>query len=264
MTNILSRAFKCPDFGLTAILLNSLIFRRLNKSLNKYVVEECRLQPGETVLDVGCACGTGLKMAVPLVAPRTAAFLRFNPPARLLGPQWLARLGLKEYQVNLPLDADGFVHGVDISPFMVQLSLKHLRPFHKADRVAIHQNSVHRLPMPTQSVDVCFHVDSFYFWPSLDDSLAEIHRVLRPGGRIVTAFQPSRLRFYTRLGMMRFARVDALAYSMSLEANGFTDVEWIKPEASNGFHCIRARKPPLTYLPPPPPPPSEARTEEIE
>nr|VZI06736.1 unnamed protein product [Spirometra erinaceieuropaei] len=258
MASILSRTFKCPDFGLTAILLNSLIFRRLNKPLNKYVVDKCNLRPGETVLDVGCGCGTGLQMAAPRVAPRTAAYLRFNPPARLLGPQWLARLGLKEYQVHLPLDADGFVHGVDISPFMVKLCLKHLRPFHKADRVAIHHNSVHRLPIPSQSVDVCFHVDSFYFWPSLDASLAEIHRVLRPSGRIVTAFQPSRLRLYTRLGLMRFARADALAYSMSLEAIGFTDVEWIKPENANGFYCIRARKPPLTYLTPP----AEARAED--
>ncbi len=126
-----------------------------------------------------------------------------------------------------------------------------LSAFVRADRAAIHQGSVHSLPLQNSMIDACFHVDSFYFWPSLPSCLEEIFRVLKPGGRVVTVFSPSRLSRYSKLGWLRYARADPLAYAMALESVGFTDVEWTKGR----FHCIKARKPPLRLL-------TEAKVEE--
>ncbi|KAH9278614.1 hypothetical protein ECG_08685 [Echinococcus granulosus] len=245
-----ARGLKCPDLGLPSVLLKFFVFRLLNRPLNRYAVEKCDLKPGHCVLDVGSGLGIGIHYALKRVAPRTISYLRFNPPARVFGPQWLARLGLVPLKVSTSLDKDGIVHGLDTSVAMIRLSRSRLKSFIRSERVILHNSSVQNIPLQTASVDACFHVDSFYFWPSLVEALEEVLRVLRPGGVVVTAFAPHHLNRFTQWGWMRYARPDILAYAMALESVGFCDVEWIKndPLAPTGVQCIRAHKPPLKLL----------------
>nr|CDS27717.1 type 11 methyltransferase [Hymenolepis microstoma] len=125
-----------------------------------------------------------------------------------------------------------------------------LRPFIKADRAEVVQASITHIPLQNSSMDAVFHVESVYFWPSLPDGLCEILRVLKPGGIVVTTFNPRLIDRYVRWGWMRFGRPDYLAYAIALEQLGFEGVEWIKndPRAPRGVQCIRARKPALGLL----------------
>lgn len=75
------------------------------------------------MLDVGCGTGLGMKLAFERVAPLTVSCMRYNLPAWFLGPQWKAVCGIEHFKVHLPLDKDGFVHGVDISEYMVNRSI---------------------------------------------------------------------------------------------------------------------------------------------
>uniref|UniRef100_A0A0R3WJK2 Methyltransf_11 domain-containing protein n=1 Tax=Hydatigena taeniaeformis TaxID=6205 RepID=A0A0R3WJK2_HYDTA len=254
MPNVISAAFaralKSPNMNLPSAFLKIFVFRLFNRPLNRYAVEKCDLKPGHCVLDVGCGLGVGIYYALKRVAPLTISYLRFNLPGRIFGPQWLARLGLAPLKVSTPLDKDGIVHGLDTSMEMVRLSKARLSSFVKAERVVLHHGSAQSIPLQNASVDACFHVDSFYFWPSLEEALEEVLRVLRPGGVVVTTFNPRHLNRLMRWGWMRYARPDVLAYAMTLESVGFCDVEWIKddPQAPTGVQCIRAHKPPLKLL----------------
>jgi SAM-dependent methyltransferase len=76
------------------------------------------------------------------------------------------------------------VHGVDLSPELLQRAALRLRADGFADRVQFLCGSAHELPLPEASVDVVVghailhHLD-------IEASSREVHRVLRPGGRAI-------------------------------------------------------------------------------
>ena len=53
------------------------------------------------------------------------------------------------------------------------------------DNVELIHASVADLPLANDHLDAAFSVDTYHEYAS-DDSLAELHRVIRPGGRVVT------------------------------------------------------------------------------
>ena len=86
------------------------------------------------------------------------------------------------------LDATrGRLVGVDVSAAMVERAR---RRFRRCSRVSIHQASVERLPLEDASVDRACSVNNIYFWPDPAAAMAELARVLDPGGRLAIAFEP--------------------------------------------------------------------------
>ncbi|VEL14135.1 unnamed protein product [Protopolystoma xenopodis] len=121
---------------------------------------------------------------------------------------------------------DGHVYGLDISSYMHKVASKRLRPFIRAKRATLLISDVEFMPFLESSFDVCFHINSFYFWADLDYALRQVYRVLKPGGRVACAFSPKLLRRFKELGYLAYARYDPLTYSMALEASGFSHLEW--------------------------------------
>jgi SAM-dependent methyltransferase len=79
------------------------------------------------------------------------------------------------------LSADGaLVSGVDTSAAMVA----------RSKRSAVHLAPVDALPFPAASFDKAVSLNSLYFWPDPEAAMAELARVVRPGGRLVLAFEP--------------------------------------------------------------------------
>jgi ubiquinone/menaquinone biosynthesis C-methylase UbiE len=72
------------------------------------------------------------------------------------------------------------VTGVDLSPAMLAQARHRLPP-----RVTLEVADAEALPFPGNSFDLVLSLSSFHFWPAPGLSLAELRRVLRPGGRLV-------------------------------------------------------------------------------
>ena len=77
-----------------------------------------------------------------------------------------------------PQLSTGRLVGVDISAEMVERA---------APRFVVLPADVAALPFADASFDRAYSVNSVFFWPDPEAGLAEIHRVLRPGGFVVIA-----------------------------------------------------------------------------
>ena len=80
---------------------------------------------------------------------------------------------------------DANVYGVDVSAAAVARARRRL-----GDAVELHEGSVESLPLADASIDAAASVNNLYFWPDPAAGMAELARVVRPGGRLAVAFEP--------------------------------------------------------------------------
>jgi arsenite methyltransferase len=109
-----------------------------------------RLAPGATVLDLGCGAGTDLLIAAQMVG------------------------------------AEGRVIGVDMTPSMLERARESAQAMGLGN-VELHESLIETLPLPDASVDVVISNGVIDLVPDKKAVLAEIDRVLRPGGRLQVA-----------------------------------------------------------------------------
>jgi arsenite methyltransferase len=108
------------------------------------------LEPGQSVLDLGCGAGTDLLIA-----------------AQMVGPQ-------------------GRAIGIDMTPTMLDRARQSVAEI-GLDNVELHEALIETLPLADASVDVVISNGVIDLVPDKDAVFAEIDRVLRPGGRLQAA-----------------------------------------------------------------------------
>lgn len=86
--------------------------------------------------------------------------------------------------VALLARAAGRVHGIDASPTMVRMARRINREAIAHGSVTIGQGNFDAIPLPDASVDKVLAANVAYFWADFAPVLAEIRRVVRPGGRL--------------------------------------------------------------------------------
>ncbi len=114
-------------------------------------VRRARLQPGERILDVGCGGGIDSILAAHLVGP------------------------------------SGRVIGIDVVDEMVARARDNSAAAGVGDRCQFLQGEMEAIPLPDQSVDVVISNGVINLSPRKSRVFAELHRVLRPGGRLTLA-----------------------------------------------------------------------------
>ncbi|MEO8484237.1 MAG: methyltransferase domain-containing protein [Acidobacteriota bacterium] len=117
--------------------------------LARAVVDEAALQPGERVLDIGTGSG--------IVAIEAAG-----------------RLG-----------ANGRIVGVDLSRQMLTQAARHARSAPGHDRIALAETDAEHLPFAAATFDCVVSLFALLHFPNPSQALAEMRRVLKPGGRLV-------------------------------------------------------------------------------
>ncbi|WP_321529898.1 class I SAM-dependent methyltransferase [uncultured Desulfuromonas sp.] len=76
------------------------------------------------------------------------------------------------------------IAGLDHSPDMVDLAIRRNRKRVAADECDIRHGDAAALPWENNSFTAVAAIATFLFWPEPLQALQEIHRVLRPGGRV--------------------------------------------------------------------------------
>ena len=132
--------------GSAAELYQSFFVPAIATPVSAELLRTADLQPGDRVLDV--ACGTG-------IITRAAA----------------ERVG-----------STGSVTGVDVAPDMLEVA--QATPAAGAP-LEWHEADAASLPLPDGSCDVALCQMGLMFMPEPGEALAEMHRVLAPGGRVV-------------------------------------------------------------------------------
>jgi SAM-dependent methyltransferase len=96
------------------------------------------------------------------------------------GPGGLVRL--------LTRTAAAQICGVDPSPQMRDLAVRRHRKHAAAGRVDLRVGTADHTGFPPALFDCVVSVNSVALWPDLEAGLRELHRVARPGGRVVIAW----------------------------------------------------------------------------
>ena len=77
---------------------------------------------------------------------------------------------------------EGHLTGIDYAETSVEASRAFNAPLIEAGRMEIRHGSVEALPFADAHFDAVVTVESFYFWPSPEESLKEVARVVKKGG----------------------------------------------------------------------------------
>ena len=157
------------------------------------LVDAAKLTPEDRVLDIGCG-------------PGVAAALASVEVSR------------------------GHVTAIDPSDVMVAQARRRTR---RASNVTVDSATAESLPLADASVDVAWAINTFHHWSDREAGLAEVHRVVRPGGRFLVVEQHRHSRTGSALS-------DAAAASMaaSIEAAGFAESAVSMFEAANETHTL--------------------------
>jgi ubiquinone/menaquinone biosynthesis C-methylase UbiE len=104
---------------------------------------------------------------------------------------------------------DGAIYGLDLSPAMLTRAQAKLEAAGLRVRVTLRQGDAGNLPWPDNSFDLVTSLEALEFFPRPRCALAEMVRVLKPGGVLVVSKYPDvwaralPLKGVTRRGMIR-------------------------------------------------------------
>jgi ubiquinone/menaquinone biosynthesis C-methylase UbiE len=125
------------------------VMARMNRDMELAAVAELAPSPDHHILAVGFGPGIGIEALVPLLTT-------------------------------------GTVTGIDPSVAMVDSARHRSRRAIEAGRVTIHRAGAEDIPGADGAFDAVIAVNSVQLWHPLDATIAEVARVIRPGGSLVT------------------------------------------------------------------------------
>jgi ubiquinone/menaquinone biosynthesis C-methylase UbiE len=179
-----------------------------SSKIHKTMIKLARLQPGEAVLDVGCGPGELTLRA-----------------ARKVGPE-------------------GRAAGIDASPEMISQARKNAKK--KGRDVDFRPAAIEELPYADGEFDVVLSSFMIHHLPGdlKGRGLAEVHRVLKPGGRLIVAdMGPAHgvHGFFMKLIGHRIPEDYGKQLRELISAAGFEDAELVDTKEKSALYLRAAR-----------------------
>ena len=179
------------------------LMNRHNATINEYAVQQLELSSSDRVLEIGFGGGVSL--------PRL-------------------------------IKGAAFVGGIDLSKDVIESAKVQFSSAIASGNADFREGAVEAIPFGTAAFEKVCTVNTVYFWRSLDTGLAEIRRVLSPGGRVVIGFLPK--EWMDRLGypsdIFRSRTSDEVI--TALARTGFKQVCVERPEPMTRWNVIVATR----------------------
>nr|XP_006628440.1 PREDICTED: uncharacterized methyltransferase YdaC-like [Lepisosteus oculatus] len=183
----LNQQLRKPAKSLTGWILSKLFIWH-HRVLEENAVKCVEIQPDDTVLELGFGLGLGLQAAAPLLRGR------------------------------------GKLFGVDHSDYMFQKASERMRAEIESGKVTLFNGNIMGMPLPDSSVDKVYHCNCYYYWTNMEAVASEVHRVMKPGGLMVTTLRHSSNKKVALLNVFLDENWKPKVYMEALRATGFTDV----------------------------------------
>ena len=193
--------------GLFGRWVMSKIFDYGNAALNNFMKEQLLLQENDHVLEIGF--GTG-KLIFEMAK-----------------------------QVN-----KGLIEGIDLSDTMVAIAEKKNKKYIAEGKVIIRQGDFEETAYNDNRFDKICSANTVYFWPQPHNCIKNILRILKPGGKLILAFEDIKQLESRPLNTNIFHIYHQDEIKKLLSRNGFFgSIDMISKEIKSlRYHCVVAVK----------------------
>ncbi len=162
-----------------------------NLTINQYTIDELRIQPQDTILEIGMGNGFFVKDI-------------------------------------LAVDSSVRYIGCDFSEEMVADACQRNEPFIANGQALFYTAAAENLPLMDGSIDKIFTVNTLYFWENPAQILAECRRILKPGGQLLIAIRPKSVMVTYPFAKYGFTMYSKEEVNQLLLANQFVIVRNIE------------------------------------
>jgi ubiquinone/menaquinone biosynthesis C-methylase UbiE len=138
----------------------------------------------------------------------------------------------------------GLIEGIDLSDAMVAIAEKKNKKYIAEGKVIIRQGDFEETTYSDNHFDKICSANTVYFWPHPDNYIKNILRILKPGGKLILAFEDIEQLESRPLStnVFRFYQPDEIITLLS--RNGFSgSIDMISREIkAQRYHCAVAVK----------------------
>lgn len=143
------------------------------------------------------------------------------------GAGYAIKLINEKFNVNV-------IAGLDISKTVIQSARIRNRKEIASGKVRLIQGNVKHLPIDDNSFSKVFSIQSIYFWDDISETIAEIYRVMKPGGTILLTLSDGESDKKWE-GISNMINHDLIPI---MDRCGFIDIEKIKGPVSRKYHTL--------------------------
>lgn len=169
-------------------------------SSNYKTIEHAQLKSTDRLLDIGCGSGAAVREAGRFIT-------------------------------------EGEAVGLDLSPAMVRIAEEKSQAHPAADRLKFVVGQAIELPFEDSSKTIVTAINSLHHWPDPAEGLAEVARVLVPGGRLIICDDLLSEEEKKHRNTFDAAQVEA-----RLTAAGFTEIETSTFKSEDGSYFMTRAK----------------------